>query len=1088
MSRGQQQEFVRYNKILGKEASIGPIPANQVIPWVLLIIIAYILTNVLTNFGLGAFAAIAIWLVVSYWILTGSKPYQYLDKWRSPPGKDWCNANKIYISLLPALRPRWLYQKYADSVVRIRLKPRIVPRQKGGKDRFMPFQNEVNLCCLAQIKKEGREATGYLLELGQDQYQLVFVFELEGIHDVLTQDEVNGMAVNLEEGFKYVSPGERMTFFAGCYSNDLERQQNLEDLANQCDLLPVSVVIRNEQKRVRELAQKGSRQVFQQYVFCTWTSDASGSSATKDWWSTVLRSVDKLNRAVLGNITGNTRFYQEQFYQKLLLKAFQEGFLPWEQLMTTKMGLNVRPCRIEEIWQFLWNRFNQGQAPAVPQVITLEEIEDGTYKIYETKMTEKHPVTVLIEGYAGESTCPQHYEKRDSVTLQGLGENRKCGVLTMEEAPLGWLNTREQLRWIWKAMSNGFIQDTELFVELSPANNFLIQDNLSRQAKQSKAARERSVVKGQGRDVGAELKQDESFEAQARLYQGVKALHCAPVFLVYRQNEEQLDVACNMLANSFDTARVIRERNIAWDIWLQTLPITTKRLLASADLFGSERRLTPDSSTVAGFLPLTMPKRLDKKGVELMTDRGGRPVHIDLFGEGAKRLMITGTSGSGKSVVAWRFVMDALANGIPVVGMDISSGGDSTFKTAVSLLGDQGAYFDISRGSSNLMEPPDLRKFDKAERQRRMESWKEFILKALRAIAIGKIDEPHLGQRVEALLQMALDKFLKDPDIVDRYNQAFEKGWLSEEWQQIPTLKDFVRYCTRERLDLKSYEDLDRQSLNQITSQIQALLVSRIGKAIAQPSSFSPEPAVKFFALSGLTSEQDSYLMAINAHSACIRNALSHPRSLFIGDELSVLLKKDGFAQVIGETCATGRKDGIAVVLIGQDPDSFYNCSAGAQIMQNMNYRLTGRITSSAALSFQKLMDYPAEIISQNATEAFLPKASELYSCWLVEKEGRFWRVRYYPGDMILASIANNQDEQAARRRIMAGYRSDEVSQLRGLKVFADAYVNAVREGMGFDHIGQSELEQGHLIYPTLSEWDESVASGDRADAQLVAN
>jgi hypothetical protein len=89
---------------------------------------------------------------------------------------------------------------------------------------------------------------------------------------------------------------------------------------------------------------------------------------------------------------------------------------------------------------------------------------------------------------------------------------------------------------------------------------------------------------------------------------------------------------------------------------------------------------------------------------------------------------------------------------------------------------------------------------------------------------------------------------------------------------------------------------------------------------------------------------------------------------------------------------------------------------------------------------------------------------------------------------MILASIANNQDEQAARRRVLAGYRSDEVSQLRGLKVFADAYVNAVREGIGFDHIGQRERDQGRLIYPAHSEWDESAASSDRADAQLITN
>jgi hypothetical protein len=54
--------------------------------------------------------------------------------------------------------------------------------------------------------------------------------------------------------------------------------------------------------------------------------------------------------------------------------------------------------------------------------------------------------------------------------------------------------------------------------------------------------------------------------------------------------------------------------------------------------------------------------------------------------------------------------------------------------------------------------------------------------------------------------------------------------------------------------------------------------------------------------------------------------------------------------------------------------------------------------------------------------------------------------------------------------------------------VFADAYVNAVREGIGFDHIGQRERDQGRLIYPAHSEWDESAASSDRADAQLITN
>jgi hypothetical protein len=1053
MQRDPDREFIKYNKILGKEASIGPIPANQLVAWVGITLICYIVTNGFSSLGLGWFFATSFWLIVSWWILTGNQPHQFLDKWRKPPGKEWCNGDKRYISPLPSRRPRRVRQRYGDSIVRVRLKPKIVPNQRGGKSRFMPFQNEVNLCCIAEIKKEGREVAAFLLERGKDQYQFVFAFQIAGIHDLLTRSEVSSFAGALEEGFKSIPPGEKITFCTGCYSDDLRRQRELETLADHCNLPPVSVLFRNEQKRVQELTQTGSRQSWQQFVFCTWTSNSNADSHSNEWWSNVVRFGKKWGTGVLSSITGNRRIYEEQFYQKLLLKAFQEGFVPWELLLNTRMGLNVTPCHKTELWQWLWHRFNQGKAPEIPQIITLEETETG-FSLYETKTTDKHSVTVLIEGQNGESVCPEHQESHDTVSIRGRGVNKKCGVLTMVEPPSGWSSTREQLRWIWKIMSASFVRDTEAWIEISFGNNYLIQDNLARQAKQTKAAQIRALTKGQGRDVGAEVKQEESFDAQRRMYEGMKALHCAPVFLVYRETQEQLDVACSTLANNFDTAKVIRERHIAWEIWLQTLPITTKWLLHSRDLLSSERRLTPDTQTIAGFLPLTLPKDIDRSSVEFITDRGGKPIYIDLFRGEAKRALITGTSGSGKSVLGWRFALGALAQNLPVVGMDISSGGDSTFKTAVKLLGDQGAYFDISRGSSNLMEPPDLRRFPKAERQRRMESWKEFIMRALLAIALGKINNPHLAQRVESILRLTLDLFLKDPDIIDRYNTAFEKGWQSVEWQQMPTLHDFVRYCSRERLNLRSFEDLDRMAVNQVNSQITALLASRLGKAIGNPSTFSPEPAVKFFALSGLTSEQDAYLMAINAHTACIRNALSYPKSLFIGDELSVLLKRSGFAQMIGETCATGRKDGISVCLISQDPDSIYECATGAQIMQNMSYRITGRITSAASASFQKYLGYDPAIINRNASDAALPRVSDLYSYWLIEKDGRFWRTRFYPSEMTLASVANNQDEQAARDRIMSKYPDTLIGKLEGLGEFTEAYIPALKENQGFDHIG----------------------------------
>src|SRR4028118_801078 len=117
------------------------------------------------------------------------------------------------------------------------------------------------------------------------------------------------------------------------------------------------------------------------------------------------------------------------------------------------------------------------------------------------------------------------------------------------------------------------------------------------------------------------------------------------------------------------------------------------------------------------------------------------------------------------------------------------------------------------------------------------------------------------------------------------------------------------------------------------------------------------------------------------------------------------------------------------------------------------NYR---KNTNSGVAAAHKYLGYDPQIISSNATESFLPRAADLYSCWLIEKGGRFWRSRFYPGEMMLASIANNQNEKEARDRIMAQYPPTLKGQLQGLKHFTQEYIAAVKEGKGFDHIGQN--------------------------------
>ncbi|BAU08422.1 hypothetical protein FIS3754_43660 [Fischerella sp. NIES-3754] len=70
---------------------------------------------------------------------------------------------------------------------------------------------------------------------------------------------------------------------------------------------------------------------------------------------------------------------------------------------------------------------------------------------------------------------------------------------------------------------------------------------------------------------------------------------------------------------------------------------------------------------MAGVLPLTVPRELDHIGVEFLTNRGGKPVCVDLFSY-TQHALITGKTGSGKSVLLWRFMLDALSQGIPIAG------------------------------------------------------------------------------------------------------------------------------------------------------------------------------------------------------------------------------------------------------------------------------------------------------------------------------------------------------------------------------------------------------------------------------------
>ena len=662
--------------------------------------------------------------------------------------------------------------------------------------------------------------------------QIPFVFD--GIHPQLYRQEVEQILTALYKGMGELPNCEYLTFIMTGRSHTRHRKQQLQSLAKGCNSDAIAVLTLNEQQRVKEISESGARQVWAQTIWCSWTA-ARSTEARTDEIGKALLWLQKHYQNWIRSFVGTQQTHFNDFYSRLARELYESGFGRWKNLLETKNSLQIRPMAVDELWEWLWYKFNSRQAPKLPQCIRIAETESG--------LSEDIPIS----------------GQKDLLTL---------------------------------------------------------------------------------------------------LIQG---------------------------------------------------------------------------------------------------DRGGHPVYVDILDSQKGRVLITGKTGSGKSVVGWRFLQEALAQGVPVVGLDLSAGGNSTFATAVRIMGeDRAAWIDILQSRLNILEPPYLGNLPTEVQLSRLKRWKDLVRTAIVAIAMGEIHDPKLRDRVDSICLRLIDIFFKDTVIVNRYNEAFEGGWRSLAWQDMPTLHDLLTFCSPQKLQLESVGDMDEAAINQILSQVGAKLRDpNIGGVIGRPSSVSPDAAITFYALSGLSNEQNAFIMAIVAQMACLRNALGHSRSMFVGDELSVLLSKRGFASLVGELLATGRKEGISVLMLAQDLDAIVDCDAAAQILANLSTVITGLTTYAATNTYEQSLGYPKEIISRNATDAYKANPAQLYTRWLIERNKRFWDTRFYAAPMMLAALANSEQEKAARMRILENFEPTELGYLQGLRAFADEYVQALRGSKRLQDIGR---------------------------------
>ncbi|RUR84620.1 hypothetical protein ACF3DV_20180 [Chlorogloeopsis fritschii PCC 9212] len=881
----------------------------------------------------------------------------------------------------------------------------------GSETRLTPFEDALHLATMLRVSLDGRDIGAYILTKGtqKDRFCFVFGFDCRGIHTTLRPEQINTIFNNIEAGLKDIPNGERMTLHLGSFSSDRQRQKELAALVKSTGSPDIKYLLMSERARVQELTRSGIRKPKFLRIYVTYTIEPDTTN-TDDWIEKMLAK----GELWWSKFKGDFAEVENQRIETIIASAYKNGFCRWEQLLSNKMGLDIKPLSAEELWGEVWRRFNDSQPIEIPQLMTLDEngLHEQVYSdLASTKLLVEniHSTTLLVE-----SGVPRADRRWINVN------NNYVGALTFLEKPGGWLNKSSQLRYLWELLARESVVDTEIFCQLTAANPAIVKTTLQRVLKQSNVTALLAQEKSRTIDVGAQLKLKKSVAAQEQIYEGAVPIYAGIVILVHRPSVEKLDEATRYIENCFQRpASVIRETEYAWKIWLQTLPIVWEGLLAKP----FNRRQLYLTSEVPGLMPLILTREGDRQGFELIAEEGGTPIHLDLFNQ-HKNLALFATTRAGKSVLVSGILTQALAHKIPVVALDFPKpDGTSTFTDYTEFMEGNGAYFDISKQSNNLFEQPDLRFLSPEQQRDRMLDYVSFLESALMTMVLGSSSENQLlSQTVRSLLNLALGAFFSDESIKERYREAMAGGFGSLAWQRTPTLQDFLYFCSPEHLQLESIGGRVEDALNQIQLRLRFWLSSRVGKAISAPSSFPTDAQLLVFALRNLSDNEDAAVLSLSAYSAALRRALSSPASIFFIDEAPILFEFDQISDLVGRICANGAKAGIRVILSAQDPDTIARSKAASKILQNLTTRLIGRIQPVAVDSFEEILKYPREIIARNASESFFPRKEGIYSQWLLDDNGIYTFCRYYPGYEQLAVVANNPQEQTARQKAMLQY------------------------------------------------------------------
>ncbi len=961
---------IKVNKALGKSGNIFLLPEKYIYPFGLITAGVFITFKILEVFiSVDQLFFIGIWLtlILTYGLFYSENQWKLKGEFHEP--QNWILG----------------YIPFDLTQPQFKAKKKSIKRQAGyGKNtrKLTPFENKLHASCLVEICQGQNTIGAYLLEKNK-KYRLIFVWGFTGIRSNLDPDTIQEIIDVLKEGLKDLPQQESLVFRCGNFADNTVKTNELLTLKNQTKNQRLAYLLKALKLRFDDLLKQGKFNDNPCYIECSYTLDNTAIEGN-DLIEQILVSIRELS----DNLSGKKE--ERHKYENLLSKAYQEGYIFWREFLQRKLALKyyIYPLTAQEIYQRDYQKYNDSKvAPTkAPQILRLRKNK------LELEINSPHHLTTNLFQTGSPDA--------DKQWVYLPGKKLYVGGVTYLEKPGSWKGSKTQLEAGSSCLNNSGTVDTEIVIELTKANQEFQQAKTQRRTRYSNSnlnnAQKRNVI-----DVGANFNIKKNVELEEKFLEGGVVINVAWMGLVYRKSPESLRMAINRFKSLFRQPAVVeRETKYFDDLWLASLPFRWSDLLAE-----SGRRQQYWSEPTVCLLPLNFESTKAKKGLCLISDRGSTPLHVDIYTGQPQHTAILGTTGSGKSVLLNGLIMQGLAYGLDVTVVDKTRGdGTGTFDAITKFLG--GAYFNTIKESNNLFENVNPRQIlDLEKREAAEKIFRRFLKTALMSLVIDKNEDREKVRNYRLVLTSTLEKFFLDLKIQKRYLAAHRGGIGSSVWQNIPTMKDYLLFLEPEYLGRDVSSEI-LKAAQEIKYQLKVIIESPLGKMISTPSTFDTRNKFVVYGIAD-AEEEDMIPIALSAFSAAIRKSLSSLRSLFCMDEASKLgSSHDCYAETLRSLCSRGRKEGVSVIYGGQDLNSISSLPHSAQIIENTQNFLIGKLNPSALNLLKEKLDIPREIARKNTLDSFSDK-NDNSTPWLLKSGSTLSGCHYYPSLQELCLVMN---------------------------------------------------------------------------------